>query len=119
MTIILIGLAIGLGAGVLSGLVGIGGGIVIVPLLTWLGLSQREASGTSLAALLLPVGALGVVEYWKRDEIRINYAIGIAIGLLIGVLLGSVVAGNLSNDVIKKIFGVLLLVTAVKLLVFS
>ncbi len=120
MTIfLLIGLGIGLGAGVLAGLVGIGGGIVIVPLLTFIGLTQREASGTSLAALLLPVGVLGFIEYYTRGEVKLPYAIGIAIGLLIGALVGAVLAGHVSNALLQKLFGLLLLAVATKLLLFS
>jgi uncharacterized membrane protein YfcA len=65
-----VGIGIGLIGGVLSGLFGIGGGVIIVPALIALGLTQRQASGTSLAALLLPVGLLGVIEYARRHEIR-------------------------------------------------
>ncbi len=116
---IAIGLAIGISAGVLSGLVGIGGGVVIVPALLLLGLTQKEATGTSLAALLLPVGALGFLEYYKRHEVRLDYASGIAVGLLIGALAGATIAGHLSNQTLTRIFGILLLVLAVKLLVFT
>ena len=119
LNFILIGVAIGIGAGVLSGIVGIGGGIIIVPALVFLGLTQRQASGTSLAALLLPVGVLGVVEYYKRGEVNFPYAGGIALGLLIGILFGSIIAGNLSNDVLRKVFGLLLLAVSVRFLFFS
>ena len=117
MLTLLIGLAIGLAAGVLSGLVGIGGGIVIVPLLTLIGLSQREASGTSLAALLLPVGLLATIEYYRRGEVRVLSAAGIAVGLFVGALVGAILAGHLSNDLVRKIFAVLLIAVAARLLI--
>lgn len=118
MTQILIGLAVGLAAGVLSGLFGIGGGVVIVPALLLVGLTQRQASGTSLAALVLPVGIFGVIEYMKRGEVHIRYGLGLAVGLAIGVLVGAVVAGDLSNRLLQRGFGVLMLLLSLKFLIF-
>jgi uncharacterized membrane protein YfcA len=116
---LLIGIAIGLVAGILSGLFGIGGGILIVPTLVLLGLSQREATGTSLAALLMPVAILGVMEYGRRHEIRVVYAVGIAIGLFAGAYFGANWAGKLSNQTLQRGFGVLLIVAAVRFLIFA
>lgn len=116
---LVIGLVIGLAAGVLSGLFGIGGGILIIPVLVLLGLTQREASGTSLAALLIPVGLLGVLEYNRRHEIRTAYAIGIAAGLFIGVLFGAKLAGRVSNITLQRGFGALMLVASVRFLFFA
>jgi len=104
-----IGIMIGLGAGVLSGLFGIGGGIIIVPALVLLGLTQKEATGTSLAALLMPVAILGVIEYSRRHEIRTFYSIGIAVGLFFGAFVGARLAGQLSNIALQRGFGVLML----------
>lgn len=118
MSQILIGLAIGLVAGVLSGLFGIGGGVIIVPALVLFGLTQRQASGTSLAALVLPVSLLGVIEYVKRGEVHIRYGLGLAVGLAVGALLGAIVAGDISNRLLQRGFGVLMLGIAVKFLVF-
>ncbi|MDF3291581.1 TSUP family transporter [Streptomyces silvisoli] len=118
MTALLIGAAIGLAAGVLSGIVGIGGGVVIVPALVLLGLTAHEASGTSLAALLMPVGLLGVFEYAHRHQIKIHYAIGIAVGLTLGVAAGAYVAGRLSDPLLQRVFGVLLALLALKFLIF-
>ena len=114
-----IGIAIGLAAGVLSGLFGIGGGILIVPALVFFGLAQREATGTSLAALVAPVAILGVIEYAKRHEIRVAYAVGIAIGLFVGAYFGAAWAGKLSNLTLQRAFGVLLIAAAVRFLVFA
>ncbi|HEX3326868.1 MAG TPA: TSUP family transporter [Actinomycetota bacterium] len=115
---VFVGIGIGLVGGVLSGLFGIGGGVIIVPVLVALGFTQREASGTSLAALLLPVGLLGVIEYARRHEIRFHYGIGIAIGLLAGVLAGAVLAGRLSNTLLERLFGLLLAIVAFKFILF-
>ena len=114
MWILLVTIAIGLGAGVLSGLFGIGGGIVIVPALVALGLTQREATGTSLTALVLPVGILAVVEYARRGEVRFTDAAGIAVGLLVGAFVGAHFAGQVSNVNLQRGFGVLLLVIGVR-----
>ena len=115
---VLIGIAIGLAAGVLSGLFGIGGGILIVPALVLFGLTQREATGTSLAALVMPVAILGVIEYARRHEIKVQYAVGIALGLFVGAYFGAHWAGKISNETLQRGFGVLLLVAAVRFLVF-
>lgn len=119
MVTILIGIAIGLAAGVLAGLFGIGGGILIVPALVLLGLTQKEATGTSLAALLAPVGLLGVIEYARRNEIRPRYAIGLAIGILVGALFGARAAGRFANVALQRGFGVLLLAASVRFLFFA
>jgi uncharacterized membrane protein YfcA len=116
MTWVLVAL-IGLVAGVVSGVFGVGGAIVIVPSLVLLvGLSQHTASGTSLAALLLPVGILGALEYYKRGQVNIPYAVIIALGLLFGALVGARLAGNVGDAMLRRAFGVLLLVVAARLL---
>lgn len=119
VTEIVIGVLLGLAAGVLSGLFGIGGGILVVPVLVFIGLTQREASGTSLAALLAPIGIFGVIEYARRHEIRTTYAIGIAAGMLLGILIGAQLAGRISNEKLQRAFGVLLLAASVRFLFFS
>lgn len=118
MTTVLIGVAIGVVAGILSGLVGIGGGVIIVPALVLLGLSAHEASGTSLAALLAPVGLLGVFEYAHRHQIKILYAVGLAVGLTLGAAAGAYLAGRLSDPTLQRVFGVLLALLAVKFVFF-
>jgi uncharacterized protein len=108
---------IGLLAGLVSGLFGIGGAIVIVPALVILAkLPQHTANGTSLAALLLPVGFLGALEYYRRGQVNIAYAAVIAGGLFIGAFLGAKLAGSLSDVALRRAFGGFLLVVAGKLL---
>ena len=119
MGTVLIGIVIGVAAGVLSGLFGIGGGILIVPALVFAGLSQKHATGTSLTALVLPVGIFGVLEYAHRHEIEWKYAIGIAIGLIAGVFFGAVFAGKLSNLVLRRAFGGLMLLVSLRFLIFT
>jgi uncharacterized membrane protein YfcA len=117
MTWVLVG-AIGLVAGVASGLFGVGGAIVIIPgLVMVLKMSQHAANGTSLAALLLPVGVLGAVEYYRRGEVNVPFAIVISLGLFVGVLIGAKLAGGVSDLALRRAFGVLLLLASVRLLV--
>jgi uncharacterized protein len=108
---------IGLAAGVVSGVFGVGGAIVIVPSLVLLvGLPQHTASGTSLAALLLPVGLLGAFEYYKRGQVNVPYAAVIAVGLFFGALAGAKLAGTLSDLALRRGFAVFLMLVAVRLL---
>ncbi len=115
MTIALF-LAIGLGAGVLSGFFGIGGGLVIVPALFYVAkLPMQTATGTSLAAMLLPVGALGAWQYYKADHLDITAALWVAAGLMIGAGLGAKLALTMSPDALRRMFAVLLVVMALRL----
>ena len=116
MTYVLMGL-LGIAAGVLAGLFGVGGGIVIVPGLVLLAqLDQHTATGTSLGALLLPVGILGVLEYQRRGQVNIAYAAAIALGLVVGALLGAKLAGVMSGLMLRRAFGAFLLLVSAKLL---
>ena len=116
---LLIVAGIGLVAGVLSGLFGIGGGIVIVPFLILLvGLTTTQAAGTSLAALLLPVGALGALEYWRGGFVDLRYAAIIAVGLLLGAYLGARLGISLPVEVVQRGFGVLLVIVGVRFIFF-
>jgi uncharacterized membrane protein YfcA len=109
-------ICIGLAAGILSGLIGIGGGIIIVPLLLLLGFSQQQAQGTSLAALLPPVTLLAVVNYNKQGFVDWRYAIIISVFFILGGLLGSKIAIGLDEKVLRKVFGVVLLIIAGKMI---
>lgn len=114
---IIVLITIGFTAGVLSGLVGIGGGIVIVPALVFfLGFSQQEAQGTSLGLLLLPIGILAVINYYNKGYIDIRVVGIMVLAFIAGGWVGSKIALQLSEDVLKKIFAVLLFYTAFKML---
>ncbi len=114
-TVILL-VTIGLFAGILSGFVGIGGGIVLVPALVFfLGLTQHQAAGTSLALLMTPVGILAVYNYYKTDNVKINYALIIALGFVLGSFFGSKLSLRIAPEVVKKIFATFMLVVAIKL----
>jgi uncharacterized membrane protein YfcA len=117
MHIILMLVLIGLAAGVLSGLIGVGGGIIIVPaLIYFLGFSQHEAQGTSLGLLLLPIGILAVYNYYQKGYIDVKYVLIMAGGFLIGGFLGSKMALSISELALKRIFAVILFYTAFKML---
>ena len=108
---------VGLMAGILSGFVGIGGGLVMVPALIWLlGYSQHQAQGTSLGVLILPVVFLAARNYYKAGMIDIKIVAIIAIAFVIGGYFGSKWALALPADTVKKIFGVVMLVAALKLI---
>ena len=112
----LIYLAIGLAAGVLSGLFGIGGGILIVPALLLVGRMQpATATGTSLGALLLPVGALGAWQYYKNGHVDVRASALIALGLLVGAYFGARVAQGLDPALARRAFAVFLAVVSVKI----
>ena len=114
---ILILLLVGLAAGALGGMVGIGGGIIIVPALVYfLGFSQFKAQGTSLALLLPPLGILGVMQYYKQGYVDFKIVGILAVGFLIGSLFGSKWALNLPQETIKKVFACLLILVALKML---
>ena len=116
INIILILVAIGLFAGMLSGLIGVGGGIVIVPMLLLIGLTQQEAQGTSLAVMLPPIAFLAVWNYHKAGLVDWRYAVIISLFFIIGSYFGSKVAINIDQKMLKKIFGGVLLIIASKML---
>ena len=108
---------IGLLAGVLSGLVGVGGGILIIPLLIiFLGLTQHEAQGTALFAMLPPIGILAAINYYKEGFVKWEYAIVIAFTFVIGGYLGSKLSLSLPPQMVRRVFGVIMLLGAIKLI---
>ena len=110
---------LGVAAGVVSGLFGVGGAVVIIPGLVLIGkLTQHSAHGTSLAALLLPVGILGVLEYHRRGQVNFGYAAVVAAGLFVGVLIGAKLAGAVPDAMLRRLFGGFLLLVSIRMLVF-
>jgi len=113
-------LAIGLTAGVLSGMFGIGGGLIIVPaLLLILKMEQFQALGTSLAALIPPVGLLGAAEYYRNGHINMKYAALIALGLFVGAYFGARITLGMSPELVRKLYAVFLLVVAARILIWG
>lgn len=105
-------LLIGLVAGIAGGMFGIGGGAIMVPAMVLLvGLDQKFATGTSLAAQILPIGILGAIVYHRNGNLNIKYAVLIAIGLVVGNLIGALFANQpfISSETMKKLYGIFLL----------
>ncbi|MDO4769547.1 MAG: sulfite exporter TauE/SafE family protein [Brachymonas sp.] len=101
---------IGLGAGALSGLFGIGGGVLIVPALMYgLGFSQKTATGTSLAILLPPIGIAAVMQYYRSGHVDFRAGLLIAASMLLGSWLGAKFALQLEPKLLKSLFGLFLI----------
>ena len=114
---ILILLLIGVAAGMLGGMVGVGGGIIIVPCLVYfLGMSQLNAQGTSLALILLPVGILGVIQYHKQGYVDYKVVLMLALGFVLGSFFGSKISLSLPQETVKKFFAILMILIAIKML---
>lgn len=117
MATILILLCIGLMAGILSGMVGIGGGVVMVPaLMYFMHVSQHQAQGTSLAVLLMPVGILAVYNYYNKGLVDIKSALIIATTFVIGGFIGSKIAIAIDQNLLKKVFGAFMLLISLKMI---
>ena len=117
ITTCIILIVIGLLAGILSGLVGVGGGILMIPLLIMLlGLTQHQAQGTALFAMLPPIGILAAMNYYKEGFIKWEYAAIIALTFVVGGYFGSKLSLSLPDQTIRKVFGVIMLIGAIKLI---
>ena len=118
-TLIIIGLLVlGLLAGYFSGMVGIGGGIIIVPALIFIfGFSQYAAQGTTLALLVPPIGILAAMRYYQDGYVDIKTAAIICVGFVLGGYLGSATAVNIPQDTLRKIFAVVLVLIGIKMFV--
>lgn len=117
---ILIIILVGIAAGMLSGLVGVGGGIIIVPALVYfIGFSQKTAQGTSLGLIMLPVGILGVLQYYKQGHVDYRVVGILAVGFLAGSFFGSKMALTISQETLKKVFAILMIIIAAKMLLFD
>lgn len=114
---LLILIMIGIFTGMMAGMIGIGGAIIMVPALVYiLGLSQHAAQGTSLAVMLPPIGVLAAYNYYKAGQVNLKYALILAGFFIVGSYFGSKLSLTLSEAVLKKIFGILLLAIALKML---
>jgi uncharacterized membrane protein YfcA len=109
-------LLIGLVIGVISGVVGIGGGILFVPALVWMGMSQHKAQGTSLGALLAPVGILAFMEYYRRGNADLRVALLLAAGFLVGSYFGAVGAQHIPDIWLRRVFAISLIAVGGRML---
>lgn len=113
LTYILVGLV----AGILSGFLGIGGGVVIIPILIYFyGLTQHQAQGTTLALMVPPIGILAALEYYYKGNVNIPIVLFIALGFLVGGLIGAIIVQPVPDYILKKIFGVFLLLVAFRMI---
>ena len=113
-------LLLGMVAGILSGLIGIGGGIIIVPALVLLfGLSQHNAQGTTLALMVPPIGLLAAWTYYKNGFVDVRIAAIVCLGFFFGGLLGAKLATGISDALLTRIFGVALLLISIKMIFFN
>jgi len=114
---LLIVIVIGIITGVMAGMLGIGGAIIMIPALVFfLGFSQQMAQGTSLAVMLPPIGILATYNYWKAGQVDLKVALILAVMFLVGSYFGSKLAITIPQPTLKKIFGVLLLLVAARML---
>ena len=108
---------IGLAGGIASGLLGIGGAVVMIPALIFIaGYNQITAQGTTLLAMIPPIGIFAALEYYKAGHAEIKTAAIIAAGFIIGAWLGSRLALNINPQILKKVFGFLLLYISIKMI---
>jgi uncharacterized protein len=113
----MISIIIGIAAGILGGLFGIGGGLIIIPALTmFLGFSQHMSQGTTLAAMVPPIGILAAMEYYRNGNVDIRAALLISAGFIIGSFFGARFASGIDDTVLRKIFGCALLIISVKMI---
>lgn len=117
MSTILILILIGIVAGFFGGLIGLGGGLIMIPaLIYFLHLSQHEAQGTSLAVMLPPVGIMAVYNYYKAGALNMKYALIIAAFFIVGGYFGSAIAVKIQPGFLKKIFGAFIIIMGIKML---
>jgi hypothetical protein len=114
---IIILVIIGLVAGVFGGMFGIGGGLIVIPALVFfMGLTQHQAEGTNLAFMLAPVGLLAVFNYYKSGYVNIKFALIIAIAFVIGAYFGSIWSLQIPAPVLKRVFGVFIVLVGIKMI---
>jgi len=108
---------IGLMAGIFSGTFGVGGAIIVIPaLIFFLGLSQHQAQGTSLAFMIPPVTLMATINYWKNGYVNWKFALILAVMFFVGTYFGSMISIHLNDRILRKMFGGLLLLVALKII---
>jgi len=108
---------LGIVAGILSGALGIGGGVILIPALVFIfGLTQHQAQGTTLALMIPPIGLLAALRYYQGGNVKLGIAAFICLGFFFGGLIGANLVQNLSEPLLKKIFAIFLLVISLRML---
>lgn len=116
-SVLLLLIVIGILTGFMAGMLGIGGAVIMIPALVFfLGLTQQMAQGTSLAVMLPPIGIIAAYNYYQAGQVNLKFALILAATFLVGSYFGSKLAINIPQPVLKKIFGILLLLVAAKML---
>lgn len=111
-----VALVVGVVVGIVSGIVGIGGGVLFIPALIWLfGMNQHKAQGTSLGALLAPVGILAFVEYYRKGNADLRIALLLAAGFVVGGYFGAMAAQDISEIWLRRIFAVMLVIIGARM----
>lgn len=111
---------LGLSVGIFSGFMGLGGGIILIPALIYIfGLTQHQAQGTSLAIMVPPITLLAAIKYYQSGNVKLNMTIFIALGFVVGGLLGADIVRNIPDIILRKIFGFIMLVVALRMIIFS
>jgi len=117
VTHLIILIVVGILSGLLAGVFGVGGAIIVIPALVFiLGFSQHDAQGTSLAFMLPPVGILATWNYWKAGHVNWKIALILSLTFVVGSYLGSHFSINLSDKLLRRLFGVLMILVAIKMI---
>lgn len=117
MNEIILLLIVGLLAGFVGGMMGVGGGVVVIPALIFImGFSQHQAQGTALAFMLPPIGLMAAWNYYKAGYVNVKYALLLMVAFVVGAWVGSMISVQLPDKVLKKIFGVMLLYVAYRMI---
>ena len=115
---IIIVLVIGLAAGFLSGSMGVGGGIIVIPSLVFvMGFTMQQAQGTSLALMTIPVMLVATINYYKAGSVNVKVALIMALTFVIGGYIGSKISIHIPEKIMKKAFGILMIIAAIKMMI--
>ncbi|MDD5583808.1 MAG: sulfite exporter TauE/SafE family protein [Candidatus Omnitrophica bacterium] len=110
-------ITLGLVAGIASGLLGIGGGLILIPALVYIfGLTQHQAQGTTLALMVPPIGLLAALKYYQAGNVKLGMALFICIGFFVGGLFGAMVVEKIPDIILKRAFGVILFLASLKMI---
>ena len=112
-----VSIILGLITGVASGFLGIGGGIILIPALIYIfGLTQHQAQGTTLALMIPPIGLLAALQYYREGNVKLGLAGFICLGFFFGGLIGAIFAHKVPEPILKKIFGIFMLIVSLKMI---